>query len=118
MRLLTALSIIYVSLFTSSLAATVSTVPGAPPVMTQTFSSKPLVAINSAVTSTRMGLATTAATTSSSVTMKLLVVDGNTSEIGYQAITTFLNRIGVPYDAVVLSNIAPDASGNRLSALT
>ena len=65
----------------------------------------------------RAGL-TGAATTAPAVAMKILVVDGETTDISYQAITTFLNQIGVPYDAVVLSNVTPDASGNRLDGLT
>ncbi len=58
------------------------------------------------------------ATASPAVVMKILVVDGNAAETSYQAITTFLSQIGVPYDAVVLSDITPNASGNRLDGLT
>ena len=43
---------------------------------------------------------------------------GSTSETSYQSITTYLGQIGVPYQAVVLSSITPDSSGNRLSKVT
>lgn len=49
------------------------------------------------------------------VTMKVLVLAGSSSEASYQSITTYLAEIGVPYQAVVLSSITPDSSGNRLS---
>src|SRR5450755_1849725 len=49
------------------------------------------------------------------VTMKVLVLAGSANETSYQSITTFLGQIGVPYQAVVLSTISPDSSGNRLS---
>ena len=52
------------------------------------------------------------------VVMKLLVLAGKTSETSYQSITTYLGQIGVPYQAVVLSNITPDSSGNRLSKVS
>ncbi len=51
------------------------------------------------------------------VVMKILVLAGNTKETSYQSITTILQQIGVPYQAVVLSSITPDGSGNRLSAV-
>jgi hypothetical protein len=47
--------------------------------------------------------------------MKVLVLAGSTGEASYQSITTYLKEIGVPYQAVVLSSVTPDASGNRLS---
>lgn len=49
------------------------------------------------------------------VIMKVLVLAGSTSEPSYQSITTYLDQIGVPYQAVVLNSITPDSSGNRLS---
>ena len=49
------------------------------------------------------------------VIMQVLVLAGSSSETSYQSITTFLQQIGVPYQAVVLSSITPDSSGNRLS---
>ena len=52
------------------------------------------------------------------VIMKVLVLAGSTSETSYQSITTFLAQIGVPYQAVVLSSITPDSSGNRLSKVS
>jgi hypothetical protein len=47
--------------------------------------------------------------------MKVLVLAGNSNETGYQAITTYLAEIGVPYQAVLLSTVSPDPSGNRMS---
>ncbi|MBV8864640.1 MAG: hypothetical protein JO210_04490 [Acidobacteriaceae bacterium] len=52
------------------------------------------------------------------VVMKVLVLTGKTSEGSYQSITTFLSQIGVPYQAIVLSSIKPDSSGNRLSTVS
>ena len=49
------------------------------------------------------------------VIMKVLVLAGSSSEANYQSITTYLQEIGVPYQAVVLNTITPDSSGNRLS---
>jgi hypothetical protein len=49
--------------------------------------------------------------------MKVLVLAGSTSETSYQSITTFLGQIGVPYQAIVLSTVTPDSSGNRLSGV-
>jgi hypothetical protein len=48
------------------------------------------------------------------VIMKILVLAGSTSEPSYQSITAFLAEIGVPYQAVVLSSLAPNSSGNRM----
>jgi hypothetical protein len=48
------------------------------------------------------------------VVMKVLVLAGNSNETGYQAITTYLAEIGVPYQAVLLSTVSPDPSGNRM----
>ena len=47
--------------------------------------------------------------------MKVLVLAGSASETSYQSITTILGQVGVPYQAVVLSSITPDSSGNRMS---
>src|SRR5689334_16738546 len=52
------------------------------------------------------------------VIMKLLVLTGSTSEGSYQSITTSLSQIGVPYQAIVLSSIKADSSGNRLSSVS
>ncbi|MBV9499875.1 MAG: hypothetical protein JO138_10920 [Acidobacteriaceae bacterium] len=52
------------------------------------------------------------------VVMKVLVLAGSSNETGYESIATYLAEIGVPYQAVVLSSITPDSSGNRLSKLT
>jgi hypothetical protein len=52
------------------------------------------------------------------VIMKVLVLAGSTSENSYQSITTFLEQIGVPYQAVALSSIKADSSGNRLSSVS
>jgi hypothetical protein len=49
------------------------------------------------------------------VIMKVLVLAGSSSEASYQSISTRLAEIGVPYQAVVLSSVTPDSSGNRLS---
>jgi hypothetical protein len=49
------------------------------------------------------------------VVMKILVLAGNSGESSYQSITSSLVQIGVPYQAVVLSSISKDSSGNRLS---
>lgn len=117
MRILSVLIAFYLCIFTTSFGAQI--IPGAPPVTMQAFSSRPVTAINTPVTAlpVRAGLAAAAAS-SPPVIMKILVVDGETSEISYQAITAFLSQIGVPYDAVILSNITPDGSGNRLDGLT
>ena len=48
------------------------------------------------------------------VIMKVLVLAGSASEPSYQSITSFLAQIGVPYQAVILSNLTPNASGNRM----
>lgn len=58
------------------------------------------------------------ATAAPPVVMKILVMTGSTSETSYQSITTYLDEIGVPYDAVVLNSMTPDSSGNRLSKVT
>jgi hypothetical protein len=60
-------------------------------------------------------LATWPSRASPPVIMKILVLAGSSNEASYQAITTFLSQIGVPYNAVALSGITPDSSGNRLS---
>ena len=52
------------------------------------------------------------------VVMKVLVLTGSTTEGSYQSITTFLSQIGVPYQAIVLSSIKVDSSGNRLSSVS
>jgi hypothetical protein len=49
------------------------------------------------------------------VVMKILVLAGSSSESSYQSITAHLGYIGVPYQAVILSGISKDSSGNRLS---
>ncbi len=113
MRSLTCLSVVLLFVAMPELAKPNSSIPESPPVMMQAFTSTPLAAITTpaAVTNARPPL------TPPPLAMKLLVVDGETTEIGYQAITSFLAEIGVPYDTVVLSSITPDASGNRLNGL-
>jgi hypothetical protein len=61
---------------------------------------------------------TAISTAASPVIMKVLVLAGSTSETSYQSITTFLGQIGVPYQAIALSSIKPDSSGNRLSSVS
>ena len=118
MRFAILVSTLFLSICASPVGATVPTILGAPPVVARTFSSKPLIAINTPVFAPPVRAGLSAAVAPAAVALKILVVDGETTEISYQAITTFLNQIGVPYDAVVLSNITPDASGNRLSGIT
>src|ERR1039457_882331 len=65
-----------------------------------------------------LGDAQVRATAAPPVVMKVLVLTGNTGETSYQSITTYLGQIGVPYQAIPLSSIAADASGNRLSKVT
>jgi hypothetical protein len=114
MRFLVLLSILCAGLSAQPPGLTDTFVPGAPPVTMRSFSSQPVVAaqVPGAPAQTRRALVV-----SSSVNMKLLVVDGNTSENSYVALTTFLGQIGVPYDVVVLSTLTPDVSGNLLDSL-
>ena len=126
-RLICMLSVMFGSLSLGADATSVpasqpgASSPGAPLAAMQHFSSRPLIPVPAPVTGTRSLVTSRAlaprATVSPSVVMKILVVDGTTDEISYQSITTFLDQIGVPYSAVVLSAITPDASGNRLSGL-
>jgi hypothetical protein len=83
--------------------------------------SNPLVRISpsktaSAVASIQSAIATaTPATTA--VAMKILVLAADGSEGSYQSITTFLDQIGVPYQAILVGTLTPDTVGNRLSNL-
>lgn len=86
-----------------------------PPILKMPTSSKPLAAITSPKISIAAKQATFAAAVIPSVQMKILVLAGAPDEISYQAITTFLTQIGVPYRAVAVSTLTPDAQGNRLS---
>src|SRR6185503_1559680 len=86
-----------------------------PPVLKMPVSSKPLAAITSPKISIATKQATFAAAVIPSVQMKILVLAGAPDEISYQAITTFLTQIGVPYRGVAASTLTPDAQGNRLS---
>jgi hypothetical protein len=61
-------------------------------------------------------IAAAAVATGKPLAMKLLVLAGNTGEPSYGAITAFLNQIGVPFTAQILSAMPPDANGNRLSS--
>jgi hypothetical protein len=88
-----------------------------PPLPVTPGVSKPLVPITlpkPLVAALRM--TDSAATSAPAVVMKLLVLAGDSSEIAYQGITTFLSEIGVPYQAVVLDTIPADANGDRLAA--
>ena len=49
--------------------------------------------------------------------MKLLVMTVTGTETSYNAITTFLQEIGIPYQAVMVNTLTPDSSGNRLNSL-
>jgi hypothetical protein len=119
MRFITLFVLLVASLSASAPGVTDPTVPGSPPVMMRHFSSTALVQIQTpAPPSLFRSAATTATSTSPPLAMKILVIDGETTETSYQSITAFLSQIGVPYDAVVLSSITPDAAGNRLDGLT
>src|SRR3954468_12256657 len=65
-----------------------------------------------------LAFSTQAMLASSSVVMKLLVVGVSNDDTSYQSITTYLDRLGVPYRAVLINNITPDAAGNRLSSVS
>ncbi len=87
-----------------------------PPILTMPGSSKPLAAITSPVSSIATKMLTFGAAAIPSVRMKILVLAGAPDEFSYQAITTFLTQIGVPYTGVAVSTLTPDAQGNLLSS--
>ena len=87
-----------------------------PPVITMPGSSVPLVSPQP-VPIIRSLATVQAAATPPPVNMKILVLAGDASEYSYQAITTYLKQIGVPYTGIAVDTLTPDASGNRLSGL-
>ncbi|MFL6449385.1 MAG: hypothetical protein ACJ746_17135 [Bryobacteraceae bacterium] len=50
--------------------------------------------------------------------MKLLVIGTGNEDISYQSISTYLDRLGVPYNAVLINNVSPNTAGDRLSSVS